>query len=376
MTLNAKCLPLTKESNILITGSTGLIGGELLKELLLSKGRIGKTWSLVRAESDERATKRLKERLQRSGLSEDAIGSLALNGLSGDVTSINWGLSNESINQLKDNLDMIIHCASDTSFLLSDSVFEVNVKSTKCLIDLVKDWKNPPLVIYISTAANIGNVISSDVTEDMVRDPGYAHHNLYTKSKAACEKLLTEAGIPTIIMRPSIVLSAGIEDPDFANSILWMIPLIYHFEALPINGASRIDIVPVEFVTRTILKLLEKESLNHNTYHISAGRLDSTTVKAAFQEADRFYGRKEVELIRPHLWNQDLHRSHINSKRRRELYHRIKYYFPFLNMDVVYDNNRLKEELGPLQIEPLSSYMGNLLGQITESSALEESMRP
>ena len=367
---------LTEKSNILITGCTGMIGGELLKKLLINEKHEGTIWTLVRAKSKTHARQRIKDRLLRSAVSPDEMENLPYKVVAGDVSKPDWGISKNELKSWFPHLDIIIHCASDTSFLHSENVLECNVNSTINLIKMVEDSGHKPLVVYISTAANIGKVTNTVVTEDMNRSSDGEHHNLYTRSKAVCESMLTEAGIPSLIFRPSIVLSAGVEDSLFAGSILWMIPLMYHFNALPLDKNSKLDIVPVGFVVDCIVDLLRKEKLNYSTYHISTGVADSITVEESFNLTDKFYKRSPINFIHPDKWTDSLHRKYVDTKRKRELYHRIKYYFPFLNMDVVYDNSRLKNELGELKIQPLKKYINGLLSQITEAHALKESVKP
>lgn len=377
MKTTTEYLPLNETSNVLITGSTGLIGGELLKRLISGvPKRAGSIWSLVRANDRDHAQKRILERLERSGIPAGTLDKEAFKALRGDVTKENWGLDSGDMNELSEGVDIIIHCASDTSFLYSQEIYESNVASIKNLIELAGNFKKPPLLIYISTAANVGDISDENVTEEKLRSDDIEHHNLYTRSKADCEKLLKDANLPYLIFRPSIVLSAGIDDPEFASSILWMIPLIYSFDALPIKGNSRIDVVPVGFVCESILELLSKKDLKHRIYHISAGKEYASSVEEAFTIADLYYGKKKVELLSPESWSRDAQKTYVNSRERRELYHRIKYYFPFLNMNVVYDNQRLKEELPGLKIERLKTYMPNLLSQFDTRQALKESVKP
>ena len=56
----------------------------------------------------------------------------------------------------------------------------------------------------------------------------------------------------------------------------------------------------------------------------------------------------------------------------------MRFYLPFLNMNVTYDNRRLREELGAdcPRLPPLSEYLGSLLDLITMGQAVGELALP
>src|SRR5207247_858656 len=90
--------------------------------------------------------------------------------------------------------------------------------------------------------------------------PENEHHNDYTRSKAVAETLIRDRGLPYLVLRPTIVLSAGLPDQKFARNILWFVPLVRKFDCLPADPDSRLDIVPVSFVADATVDLLRKAS--------------------------------------------------------------------------------------------------------------------
>ena len=62
----------------------------------------------------------------------------------------------------------------------------------------------------------------------------------------------------------------------------------------------------------------------------------------------------------------------------RKVFYGLQYYLPFLNMDVVFDNTRLFEDLGrEFPALPLpTAYLDELLAQISVTKALQETAVP
>ena len=167
------------------------------------------------------------------------------------------GLAPADFERLRSDVEIIIHSAAETSFLRSRNCHETNVVGTRNVIDFARTCVRNPLIVYISTATN-GGVLSHCVLreEDGCRPDG-PHHNDYTYSKAVAEQMVHDSGLPYVVLRPSIVFSAGLPDPAFARAILWFVPLLNEFDAVPVTRHSRLDVVPVSFVVESTLALLQ-----------------------------------------------------------------------------------------------------------------------
>ncbi len=363
---NASAAPtLVRGTNVLITGVTGLIGGELVRRLL---GRgIGKVFCLVRPNLTGDVRSRLMERMRFGEDSPPDGWTQHLKAMAGDVVAPGFGLSDDESDEVAASADVIIHCASEVSFIRDARCTETNVAGMHNLIALSRRCHRKPLIVHLSTAASCGVVSNRCLSEVDGSDPDNGHHNEYTRSKAVAERVLRESGERCLILRPSITLSAGIAARKFARAIAWFVPLLQEFEALPIDPASRVDIVPVSFVADSIIRLLQKPQLQHDCYNISAGSGAATVCGPACAFLDRFYKRaKPLQLIPPSGWTREKHRQYLGAARQRKLFSTFRYYLPFLNMDVVYDNARLRAELGDQMpdITPFTEYASGLLDLI------------
>jgi nucleoside-diphosphate-sugar epimerase len=361
---------------VLLTGATGLIGGELLRAML-SRGLRNVT-AVVRPACGRTVEMRITDRLRRSGC-EWTAANTRLRAVAGDVRWPGLGLQSAVADRLRAEVEIIVHTASETSFIRTRDCRDTNIGGMRHLLDFAAGCARRPLIVYMSTAADSGAVVHCCLREEDGCRPDRPHHNEYTHTKALAERMLWDSGLPALVLRPSIVLSAGLPDAAFARAILWFVPLLNEFNAMPIDPASRLDIVPVSFVVGSTLALLELPQRRYDCYHLSAGSRGAGTCGEVGAFLNVYYARQTpLRLVPPPQWTREMHRRFVGTSERRKMFAMLKHYLPFLNMDVTYDNARLATDLGEraARVPPFTSYLGELLGMITHEMALDEAHRP
>jgi nucleoside-diphosphate-sugar epimerase len=332
---------------------------------------------LVRAADARAAESRLYDRLLRSG--DDGALPANVRAFPGDITESDWGLSSVDLAEVRNGVELIVHNAADTSFAVSRNTQKTNVTSARRLIDLADSCRQLRLVAYMSTASNVGHVAGCCVTESDGCRPDNSHFNDYTHSKAVAENVLRESDLPTLVLRPTIVLSGDLPDEKFARQILWCAPLARAFRALPLVARSRLDIVDVAHVVGMTLRLLAHPNREHGRYHLSAGPVGAVVLEEMLEKVGRFYGRKRpIQFIPPDEWTEAHTAKYVRTDYQRRVYRSLLHYFPFLNMDTVYDDARLRRTLGS-QYEsprPVTEYFECLLSRIPLKAALAEAALP
>jgi nucleoside-diphosphate-sugar epimerase len=310
---------------IFVTGATGLIGGQIAWRL----GEAGhRVISLVRGKDEEEARSRLSKRLSLHGSRTGEN----ISAVSGDLCREGLGLSEASRAVLREGCDTIIHSAGETSFTNTEGCEAVNIGGSSRLIAEAKTWTRSPEVFFVSTASVCSEPTGTELTEDL---PFGGHENGYVRSKRRAEELFRESGLKVIILRPSIVLSRGLTDKDFARMILWVIPALQRLGVVPFDGNSRMDIVPVDFVAACTVRLLEKP-LSFDCYHLSAGTECAVTCGEVARAVDH-----TVPFISREKW-EDLERQ---NRSYRRLMKAVNHYLPFIQANVVYSRHRLETEL-------------------------------
>jgi nucleoside-diphosphate-sugar epimerase len=344
----------------LVTGGTGLIGGEVIVALAREGYHVR---ALVRGRTQELAASRLFERLAKSECYSAKFASL-IEPVRGDTTTEMFGASSESL----EGICAIIHCAANTSFeeKTSDNILSTNVGAARNLVQLARAAAPRARVVFVSTASVTTSPEGRCLDED-ARWDGYS--NTYTRSKREAERIVGASGLDAVIVRPSIVLSRGVRDRVMARSILWAVPIMGAVGALPIDPEAHIDFVPVDYVARAIIRLAVKPTLRYPLYHISSGTGSHTfddLLKSVVEQCP------ELDCIQP-LGKH----TKISPRLRERLLRPLDAYLPFINADVCYANRRLADEIGPDAKAPSAlTYVPELVAMITLREALDEMLRP
>ena len=341
------------KQHIIVTGGTGLIGGELILSLAQAGHSVG---ALVRADSDAQACKRLRARLEKSELCSPGLLD-GIEAIAGDTTRPGFGVDPVRVR----DASAIVHCAADTSFRESDAVWQTNVRGATNLVDLAMHAAPAARVVFVSTAS-----VATGPTGRVIREDGgeACHENTYTRSKREAERIVESSGLDAVIVRPSIVLSRGVRDRAMARSILWAVPIMSEIGQVPVDPASHVDLVPVDFVAHAIAELATRPNLRYRRYHVSAGDTSET------------FGQLLEQLVGSFPWMQRIRALGARLRTSRAM-GPLASYIPFINADVRYCNLRLSEEIGERGLPPMaSSYLEQLFGWISMQEAYSEMARP
>jgi nucleoside-diphosphate-sugar epimerase len=344
----------------LVTGGTGLIGGEVILALARQGYHVR---AVVRASSDVLAAKRLLQRLEKSEAYRKDLLRL-IEPIGGNTTREMFGASVEKLS----NLGAIIHCAANTSFedRSDDDFWRTNVGGARNLVGLARAAAPDARVVFISTASVVTGPEGTCLAED-ARFQGYV--NTYTRSKREAEAIVRASGLDTVILRPSIVLSRGVRDRAMARSILWAVPIMGEVGALPIDPYAHIDFVPVDYVAGAIVRIAMKRRLKHRLYHVSAGRGSHTFADLLEKVVEECPALDGIQPL-----GRD---AKISRRARARLLKPLDAYLPFINADICYANRRLIEEIGLEAEAPTAlSYVPGLVGMISLREALNEMLRP
>jgi nucleoside-diphosphate-sugar epimerase len=348
---------------VLVTGGTGLIGGESIATLLERGWNVR---AVARGSDAAEAERRIRERLARSGRREPWDGRLSCH--AGSVTATDFGLRPAAF----DGLRAILHCAGETAFNEDEKCWATNVGAAERLVELARSLKNPPRIYFVSTASVCMGPRHSEISEDT---PFGGYENGYTRSKRKAEVVLLESGLDVVILRPTIVFSRGVQDRKMARAMLWVIPALMELGEAPVEPGDRIDIIPVDFAADAIERFLRIPKPRHRRYHVSAGRAGSATC-AEFQETVAEVDPRAKQIAMGAREGRSPKRAQDQLRRRLE--EAISHYVPFMSADVVYSCDRLRAEVGP-ELGPcpkVTEYVDGLLGQFEYQEGIEESARP
>jgi len=349
---------LTHGEVTLVTGGTGLIGGEVILALARSGEPVR---AVVRAESAELARKRLIDRLEKSdGYTAGVL--RFIEAVAGDTAQPMFGLRCEDLAGVR----RVIHAAANTQFSSrqDQSVWNTNVSGARHLVKITRVLPHGSRVLFISTASVTTAPERSCIDEEA---PFAGHANTYSRSKRQAEAIVSESGLDIVIVRPSIVLSRGVRDRAMARSILWAVPIMGEVGEIPVDPDAPVDLVPVDYVAHAIAQLAVLPQLDYRLYHVSAGR-DART----FGELREAVIARHPELDRIQPVGRE---RRISSRARARLMRPLDAYLPFINAGVQYSNDRLIAAAGDAAPSALT-YVPDLVGLITLREALDEMYQP
>ena len=347
------------QKRILLSGATGLIGGELMLALA-AKGIY--TTAVVRAPDADTATARLMDRLQKSSLFRPEFTDF-VSAVAGDIELPNFGLS-QSVLQ---SADVILHSAASTSFKPDAGVYPINIKAATNFAGILKNLKSSQRGFFVGTAA-VTMAPRGVITENM---PFAGYANDYIRSKRDAETLLRASGAPFVSLRPGIVLSRGIDDAKLSRNMLWAIPVMAELGEVPLEPLARLDFAPVDFVASAFAEMLLKNDLAHDCYHVSTGEASMTFQALADELMLTLPGIKKLVMRG---------RDFVpvpSFARQRWMFAALAPYLPFLTADAVFSNARLRAEIGRFAVAPApGSYLGDLLGTFSLSDAVKQMYTP
>ncbi|MEU4659459.1 SDR family oxidoreductase [Streptomyces sp. NPDC023723] len=342
---------------VALTGATGFLGLRLLDELL----RRHRSVTVLARGAPDRVLDRVTRGLDRFAAHPTTAGlATRVHVVPVRLTEENLGLTGSAHRELADSLDVVWHCAGNTTLDGDPAVLRrVNVEGTRQVLGLAGAGRRLPAVFHVSTAFVAGARRTGTVYEDELTD-AYGFEGSYERSKYEAEQLVhtwTRAtGRPAVVFRPSVLTTGLAPHPDLPEHPLLNIERALtrigreHFGTgrgpeLLLPGQSRfrlagrpdgqLNLMPVERAAAVMARLAElPQGEGVQTYHVVHG-LD-TPVDVLRALVERLAG-VPVAIV-PELTDPTPHES---------LTDWVGGVFRYLRQRRRYDDSRVRAALGP-----------------------------
>jgi thioester reductase-like protein len=336
---------------IFVTGATGFLGAQLVRELL-DRHTDARLALLIRNGSAETALERAKRLLPAEAMARVQV-------YAGDVGRPKLGLSTEDHETLAGTLTRIIHCAATVRF---DHTLEearnINVEGTRSILDLAAATRHLRSFTYVGTAYVAGD--RKGLIRESELNVGQAFRNTYEQTKSEAEALVQSriGKIPTVILRPSIVVGDSRTGATSSFKMMYWPLKIYArrlWRTVPGYPDAVLDIVPVDYVARATVNLAFNPNALGQTVHLCAGPEGSATISQIAARARTFFNAPEPRYINPEFFFaaiRPLLFLTLWGKKRRVLTSG-RSYRDYFSMRMQFDTTNAKRLLSPVGICPL-----------------------
>lgn len=275
---------------IVITGATGFLGLRLVRELLAEQSCL----TVLARGGPTQTLDRIARFLVLSGSRPELVSELPqrITVRRADVTEPRFGLSDAEFAELADDLDVLWHCAGDTTLDADLNLLRhVNVGGTRNALALVEAGRRRPMLYHVSTAYVAGRREYGTVYDDELTD-AYGFETPYERSKYEAEAEIRcwqqQHRRPVVIFRPSILTSDLAYDPELPPHPLITAVLTLSAirqatarsgsplrdDARPTvrltgNPGAQLNIVPVEDAAAVMMRLSRlSPACRVDTYHV------------------------------------------------------------------------------------------------------------
>lgn len=222
-----------KDGAVLLTGATGLLGGELLTRLLEQTDR--HVVALVRRPLP---IQHPRLSLLMADLTDD-----------GPLPTPDRPVS------------QVIHCAASVSFNLPlEEQRQINVGGTRRLIELATSLPGLERFMHVSTAYVAGFSEGVFGPDDLHHSNGF--RNPYEQSKHEAEVMVRESGLPVQVIRPSIVVGDQKTGRTTSFNVIYPLWKSYsrgHLQMAPGRVDAHVDAVPIDYIADGMMALLDVE---------------------------------------------------------------------------------------------------------------------
>jgi len=246
--------------HILFTGLTGAIGQPLAAKLL-ARPELCQLTAVVRSPADIEAISGALTRIQPNA----NLAKLKI--VPGDLEEPKLGLKSAARNHLP--VTGIIHSGAVTKFKAAEGQWaRVNVDGTRSLLDWREANCPQSRFIHLSTLCAAGKSMGLIPEQPLQRPVGFV--NGYEASKWEAEQLVQSAGGDRAIVRLATVVGSHKDGSlgrigAFHHVLRW----VYHglLPLIPGDQQTRLDLIPTEFVTEGVCRLLDRPPADALSFH-------------------------------------------------------------------------------------------------------------
>ena len=352
---------MNQEELILVTGATGFLGAQVVRELLQREPRAGLAL-LIRPRPGQTPAQRAESIIPSAESSRVQI-------YPGDVSEPNCGLDASTWQRLAAETTRVIHCAATVRF--DHSLAEarsMNVDGTRRVLEFAAAARALRSFLYVGTAYVAGE--REGLVRESELDVGQRYRNTYEQTKAEAEALVRSrlGSLPVVILRPSIIVGDSRTGVTSSFKMLYWPLKIYArglWRTVPGFPDAVLDVVPVDFVAKAVAHLAFDDSATGCTVHLCAGPRGSATIQQIALRAAEYFHARQPRYVDPRIFFaavRPLLFLTLWGRKRRVLIDG-RAYRDYFTMRMQFDTTNAERLLAPAGISapPVMEYLDRLL---------------
>ena len=292
---------------LLLTGATGLVGGELL-------ARLG-----------DRPVVLLKRP-------------------EADLTKPLLGLAEPRYAELQDAVTAIVHCAADTRFYLPlGEARAVNTEGTRRLLEFASGCRRLEKFAYISTVF-VAGLTPGRIPEAPLPPPA-AFCNTYQQSKYEAEQEVLGSGLPAAVFRLSSIAgdscTGEVRRLTYVHQLIRLLPRNV-LPVAPCDPAAPIDLIPSDWAADALVSLFDHSFLPGRVCHVVAGPEASLSAR---EMLDLTLAQLDGAVRVPDLVSLAEYQEYVERSRQsgdrllNELLRVLGYFLPHLGLRQIFERH-------------------------------------
>lgn len=363
---------------IFVTGGTGYIGSYVVTRLIEEHDR--RVMLMVRAKTRAQAIEKTWKALQLHMSPARFLRALAkIDFVSGDLTAPDLGIAGADRARITGECSSVLHIAASLNRKSEKECLNANLRGTLSVIQLARaiaqGRRGLERFSHVSTVVVCGKRHRETVLEDTAIEWDRSDYDPYARTKKFCEHMVRELlpSVPKTFFRPSIVMGDSRHPRTTQFDMVRTFCVLAEMPLLPFRPDVRLDIVNADYVGRAIADVHVRARPRHEIYHLTSGATSPSAREVAERLLSQFPDRRPPRFVprAERAFGAAMDRlaslpsgrgpaSQPPLVRQAALIGSLfKVFLPYITWDTVFDNSRIREELGTEPVR-FTDYCGEL----------------